>query len=219
MFITHEKRRELMGFHIPETLRRELIGLWHCLRRFPSQRVRVGKRKRRRENPRYIFEIQHIKDISEFKAWAESRNWKPGYVPVLENPRIVRNTALEHRTDVSWMDRGMTFERTLQPIHRPAGTVDSDFWVTDFDVRFISIRALHRRKKIPDNLPNLSRERLSRYRRNSKRQTSGICAFGENKSARQWSLDKRCVVTATTVTRRIKKGMDAEIALTMPAMS
>jgi hypothetical protein len=43
-----------------------------------------------------------------------------------------------------------------------------------------------------------------------------VTAFGESKSIRRWSQDKRCKVSYYTLVQRIRTGMDPEMAITAP---
>ena len=51
--------------------------------------------------------------------------------------------------------------------------------------------------------------------RNSKR-TNNLFAFGETKCITDWVKDKRCLVSQDALRRRMRKGMSAEEAMTMP---
>lgn len=44
-----------------------------------------------------------------------------------------------------------------------------------------------------------------------------VSAFGESKSMTEWSKDGRCKVSFDTVRRRLKKGITAELAITLPS--
>ena len=52
---------------------------------------------------------------------------------------------------------------------------------------------------------------------NNTRRSVVIEAFGESKTAAQWLEDSRCVAGRGTLTRRIRAGMQAELAITTPA--
>lgn len=52
---------------------------------------------------------------------------------------------------------------------------------------------------------------------NNRRSTVLLHAFGETKSLREWSRDHRCAVTPGAIAGRIRRGLDAEAAITLPA--
>lgn len=213
MYITYELRVKMLGAKVPSTYRRELIAIWRALRRFSSVNINFGGTKEPRDNPRYILDVQSFKFVDDFAVWARERGWKPGYVPILKNPSLVPNTQLEFTHDRFWENGNPIIEKNVEPVHRRAGTVPEYLWVTNYDVRFISVQALHRRKKLPPDLPNYSLQRLRRYRNNSNRHKQGTTIFEETKSLRQWAQDPRCSVSLSTLTKRIKNGIDPEVAL------
>lgn len=46
-----------------------------------------------------------------------------------------------------------------------------------------------------------------------------ITGWGETRSLIAWAEDERCVVSVRTLRRRLEKGVDPEVALTLPPVS
>lgn len=216
---TLEERLRYRDHYVPAAHRDELYAIWRSLRKFQTQMVTASgvkyrvKVKVKRTNPRYISDIQGIKLLDDFYRWARSRNWRPGTVPIYTNKTLIPDTALSFKTSSTWEKGKFVFNRTIQPIFRPPGTVPQWQWVADYEVTFITVQALHRRKVTPSELPAYSRQRLAEYRKQSKKVTGKLLAFGEAKSLRSWSADPRCSVSLSTLARRIAKGVPAEKAM------
>lgn len=210
---TTEERLRFRDHYVPQAYRDELYAIWRSLRKFQTQMVKEGGAKVRRINPRYISDIQRIKCLDDFYAWAKQHNWRPGTVPIYTNKTLISDTALSFKITSTWEKGKLVFDRTIYPIYRPLGTVPEWQWVTDYAVTFITVQALHRRKQVPVEMPAYSRQRLAEYRRKSKKLTSKLLAFGETKSLRSWTADPRCNVSRATLARRIAKGVPAEKAM------
>lgn len=216
---TLEERLRYRDHYVPQAHRDELYAIWRSLRKFQTQMEAASgvkykvKVRVKRTNPRYISDIQNIKLLDDFYRWARNRNWRPGTVPIYTNKTLIPDTALSFKTSSTWEKGKLVFNRTVQPIHRPPGAVPQWQWVADYEVTFITVQALHRRKQVPVEMPAYSRQRLAEYRRKSKKLTSKLLAFGETKSLRSWSADPRCSVSLSTLARRIAKGVPAEKAM------
>jgi hypothetical protein len=210
---TTEQRLKIRDHYVPQTHRDELYAIWRSLRKFQTQEVKHGGIKLRRVNPRYISDIQNIKLLHDFYAWARKRNWRPGTVPIYIRKTLIPDTALSFTSTAIWQKGKLLLTRTVSPIYRPPGTVPKWQWVADYEVSFITVQALHRRRNAPADMPAYSRKRLADYRRQSKKVKSKLVAFGESKSLRSWSADPRCNVSLSTLARRIAKGVPAERAM------
>lgn len=210
---TLEERLRYRDHYVPQAHREELYAIWRSLRKFQTQMVKQGNIKLRRINPRYISDIQNIKLLDDFYAWARKRNWRPGTVPIYIRKTLIPDTALSFTSTAVWEKGKLVLTRTVSPIHRPPGTVPQWQWVADYELTFITVQALHRRKVTPSELPAYSRQRLAEYRKQSKKVTNKLLAFGESKSLRSWSTDPRCNVSLSTLARRIAKGVPAEKAM------
>lgn len=210
---TTEERLRFRDHYVPQAHRDELYAIWRSLRKFQTQMVKEGGAKVRRINPRYISDIQRIKCLDDFYAWAKQHSWRPGTVPIYTNKTLIPDTALSFKITSTWEKGKLVFDRTIYPIYRPLGTVPEWQWVADYAVTFITVQALHRRKQVPVEMPAYSRQRLAEYRRKSKKLTSKLIAFGETKSLRSWTADPRCNVSRATLARRIAKGVPAEKAM------
>lgn len=210
---TTAERLKFQDHYVPSAHRDELYAIWRSLRKFQTQMVKEGGAKVRRINPRYISDIQRIKCLDDFYAWAKKHNWRPGTVPIYTNKTLIPDTALSFTITSTWEKGKLVFDRTIYPIYRPPGTVPQWQWVADYGVTFITVQALHRRKITPSELPAYSRQRLAEYRKQSKKVTGKLLAFGETKSLRSWSADPRCSVSLSTLARRIAKGVPAEEAM------
>jgi len=210
---TTEQRLRYTDHYVPQAHRDELYAIWRSLRKFQTQMVSEGGIKNKRINPRYISDIQSIKLLDDFYRWARKRNWRPGTVPIYTHKTLIPDSALSFKITSTWEKGKFVFTRTTQPILRPPGTVPQWQWVADYEVTFITVQALHRRKVTPSELPAYSRQRLAEYRKQSKKVTSKLFAFGETKSLRTWSADPRCSVSRSTLARRIAKGVPAEKAM------
>jgi len=210
---TTEERLRFRDHYVPQAYRDELYAIWRSLRKFQTQMVKEGGAKVRRINPRYISDIQAIKCLDDFYAWAKQRNWRPGTVPIYRSKTLIPDTILSFRTTCAWEKGKLVFTRTIYPIYQMPGTVPQWQWVADYTVEFITVQALHRRKETPYELPGYSRNCLKEYRSRSRKVRTKVFAFGETKSLRSWSTDSRCKVSRATLARRIAKGVPAEEAM------
>lgn len=210
---TLEERLRFRDHYVPQAHRDELYAIWRSLRKFQTQQVKQGGIKVRRINPRYISDIQRIKCLDDFYAWAKQHNWRPGTVPIYTNKTLIPDTALSFKITSTWEKGKLVFDRTIYPIYRPLGTVPEWQWVADYAVTFITVQALHRRKQVPVEMPAYSRNCLKEYRSHSRKIRTKVLAFGETKSLRSWSTDSRCKVSRATLARRIAKGVPAEKAM------
>jgi len=210
---TTEERLRFRDHYVPQAYRDELYAIWRSLRKFQTQMVKEGGARVRRINPRYISDIQRIKCLDEFYAWAKQHNWRPGTVPIYTNKTLIPDTALSFKITSTWEKGKLVFDRTIYPIYRPLGTVPEWQWVADYAVTFITVQALHRRKQVPVEMPAYSRNCLKEYRSHSRKIRTKLLAFGETKSLRSWTADPRCNVSLATLARRIAKGVPAEKAM------
>lgn len=221
MYADSDEMARLAAIHPARHHRAELLAIWRALRRYQPQWVRTKDGRKRRENPRFIFEIQALSktDLTGFYLWACERGWAPGKVPVLISPRVLPDTSLAWRYEESWEGGKLRVERVEQPLHREAGSVREDLWIVDYTVRFLTVQAVARRSRHDVPLLNYTKERVQTYRRNSKRHAARLHAFGESKTLRAWVEDTRCVVGLSTLGKRIRAGMEPELALVTPARS
>ena len=210
---TTAERLKFQDHYVPSAHRDELYAIWRSLRKFQTQMVKEGNIKVRRINPRYISDIQTIKCLDDFYAWAKQRNWRPGTVPIYTSKTLIPDTRLSFKSTTTWERGEFVYERTILPIYRPAGTVPEWQWIADYEVTFITVQSLHRRKETPYELPGYSRNCLKEYRSRSRKVRTKVFAFGETKSLRSWSTDSRCKVSRATLARRIAKGVPAEKAM------
>lgn len=216
---TIEERLRYRDHYVPQAHRDELYAIWRSLRKFQTQMEAASgvkykvKVRVKRTNPRYISDIQNIKLLDDFYRWARKRNWRPRTVPIYIRKTLIPDTALSFTSTAVWEKGKLVLTRTVSPIHRLPGTVPQWQWVADYTVTFITVQALHRRKNAPVEMPAYSRQRLAEYRKQSKKVTGKILAFGETKSLRSWSTDPRCSVSLSTLARRIAKGVPAEEAM------
>lgn len=221
MFADSDEMVRLAAIHPARRHCAELLAIWRALRRYQPQWVKSKDGRKRREHPRFIFEIQALakNDLTGFYLWASERSWAPGKVPVLSRPRVVPDTALAWRYEESWEDGTLRVDRVEQPLHREAGSVREDLWIVDYDVRFLTVQAVARRSRHDVPLLNYTKERVQAYRRNSMRHQSRVEAFGESKTLRAWVDDPRCVVVLSTLGKRIKVGMEPELAIVTPPLN
>jgi len=219
MYADSDEMARLAAIHPARHHRAELLAIWRALRRYQPQWVRTKDGRKRRENPRFIIEIQALakNDLTAFYLWACERGWAPGKVPVLSSPRVVPDTALAWRYEESWEDGTLRINRVEQPIHREADSVREDLWILDYDVRFLTVQAVARRSRHVVPMLNYTKERVQAYRRNSRRHQARVDAFGESKTLRAWVDDPRCVVGLSTLAKRIRAGTEPELALLTPA--
>ena len=216
---TLEERLRYSDHYVPAAHRDELYAIWRSLRKFQTQMVTASgvkhkvKVKVKRTNPRYISDIQNIKLLDDFYRWARKRNWRPGTVPIYTSKTLIPDTRLSFKSTTTWERGEFVYERTILPIYRPAGTVPEWQWIADYEVTFITVQSLHRRKETPYELPGYSRNCLKEYRSRSRKVRTKVFAFGETKSLRSWSTDSRCKVSRATLARRIAKGVPAEKAM------
>lgn len=210
---TTAERLKFQDHYVPSAHRDELYAIWRSLRKFQTQMVKEGNIKVRRINPRYISDIQTIKCLDDFYAWAKQRNWRPGTVPIYTSKTLIPDTALSFKTTCTWEKGNLVFNRIIHPIHHPPGTVPEWQWIADYEVAFITVQSLHRRKETPYELPGYSRNCLKKYRSRSRQVRNKVTAFGESKSLRSWTTDERCNVSLSTLARRIANGVPAEKAM------
>lgn len=218
MYADSDEMVRLAAIHPARQHRSELLAIWRALRRYQPQWVKTKDGRRRRERPRFIFEIQSLPktDLTGFYLWVSERGWAPGKVPVLGCPMVVPDTTLAWRYSQEWVNGKMLNERVEEPLHRPSGSVPDEHWVVDYDVKFLTVQAVARRSRHDVPLLNYTKERVQAYRRNGKRHTARLHAFGESKTLRAWVEDARCVVGLSTLGKRIKAGMEPELALVTP---
>lgn len=221
MYADCEEMARLAAIHPARQHRAELLAIWRALRRYQPQWVKTQDGRIRRENPRFIFEIQALpkNDLTGFYLWVTDRGWAPGKVPVLECPNVVPDTTLAWRYSQEWVNGKMLNERVEEPLHRLSGSVPDEHWVVDYHVKFLTVQAVARRSRHDVPLVNYTKERVQAYRRNSKRHRARLEAFGESKTMRAWVDDQRCVVGLSTLAKRIRAGMEPELALVTPARS
>lgn len=62
--------------------------------------------------------------------------------------------------------------------------------------------------------PNNCRWTTTRTQANNRSNNVFVSAFGERKTLSEWSVDSRCTVSRSTIEDRIRRGVDAEIAIT-----
>jgi len=210
---TTAERLKFQDHYVPSAHRDELYAIWRSLRKFQTQMVKEGNIRVGRINPRYISDIQRIKCLDDFYAWAKERNWRPGTVPIYTSKTLIPDTTLSFRTTCAWEKGKLVFTRTIYPIYQMPGTVPQWQWVADYTVAFITVQALHRRRIAPVEMPAYSRSCLKEYRSHSRKIKTKVLAFGETKSLRSWSADPRCNVSLATLARRIAKGVPAEKAM------
>jgi hypothetical protein len=218
MYADCEEMARLSAIHPARQHRAELLTIWRALRRFQPQWVKTRDGRKRRENPRFIREVQNLakNDLTGFYIWVREQGWTPGKVPVLECPKVVPDTILAWRYSQEWVNGRMLNERVEEPLYRQAGSVPDEHWVVDYDVKFLTVQAVARRSRQDAPLLNYTKERVRAYRRNSRRHQARLDAFGESKTLRAWVEDPRCVVGLSTLGKRIKAGMEPELALVTP---
>lgn len=221
MYADSEEMTRFAAIHPARQHRQELLAIWRALRRYQPQWVRTKDGRKRRENPRFVFEIQALPktDLTGFYLWACERGWAPGKVPVLKCPKVVPDTTLAWRYSQEWVNGKMLNERVEEPLHRRPGSIPDKLWVVDYEVKFLTVQAVARRSCSAVPILNYTKERVQAYRRNSKRHQTRLHAFGESKTLRAWVDDPRCVVGLSTLAKRIKAGMEPELALVTPARS
>lgn len=148
--------------------------------------------------------------FSAFESWALTS----GYSPELTIDRYPDNNGNYEPTNCRWATRGEQSRNTRRTLIVAAFgcLLPLKDWAADCRCKVSYETLLYR-----FNAGWPIESAMSTPTNGSKRLPLLLTAFGETKSAKDWSRDARCAVTYRALVKRIRKGVPAETAICTPS--